>query len=87
MFPAIISPILRNTRSSALEDGQNYRPKHVELIEVINKVIIVASSWLIILLQKSILCPPPTLSHKGMILRTQLLNINESSDFLYTLRP
>jgi len=27
-----------------------YRPKHVEVIEFINKIIIVASSWLFILL-------------------------------------
>jgi hypothetical protein len=33
----------------APEDGRNYRPKH-ELIEIINKIIIVASSWLFILL-------------------------------------
>jgi len=32
------------TQSSAPEDGQNYRPKHVELIEIINKIIIFASS-------------------------------------------
>ena len=32
------------------EDGRNYSPKHVELIEIINKIIIVASSWLFILL-------------------------------------
>ena len=38
------------TQSSATEDGRNYRPKHVELIEIINKIIIVASSWLFILL-------------------------------------
>jgi len=25
------------TQSSAPEDGRNYRPKHVELIEIINK--------------------------------------------------
>ena len=37
------------TQSSAPEDGRNYRPKHVELIEVINKIIIVASSWQFIL--------------------------------------
>ena len=30
------------TQSSAPEDGRNYRPKHVELIEIINKIIIVA---------------------------------------------
>ena len=35
---------------SAPEDGRKYRPKHVELIEIINKIIIVASSWLFILL-------------------------------------
>ena len=35
---------------TAPEDGRNYRPKHVELIETINKIIIVASSWLLILL-------------------------------------
>jgi len=34
------------TQSNAPEDGQNYRPKHVELIGIINKIIIVASSWL-----------------------------------------
>ena len=38
------------TQSSAPEDGQNYRPKHVELIEFVNKIIIVASSPLFILL-------------------------------------
>jgi len=38
------------TQSSAPEDGRNYRPKHVKLIEIINKIIIVASSWLFILL-------------------------------------
>jgi len=38
------------TQSSAPEDGLNYLPKHVELIEIINKIIIVASSWLFILL-------------------------------------
>jgi len=37
-------------QSSAPEDGQNYLPKHVELIEIINKIIIVASSWRFILL-------------------------------------
>jgi len=38
------------TQSSGPDDGRNYRPKHVELIEIINKIIIVASSWLFILL-------------------------------------
>jgi hypothetical protein len=33
------------------EDGRTYRPKDVELIEIINKITIVASSWLFILLQ------------------------------------
>jgi len=37
-----------NTQSIAPEDGQNKCPKHVELIEIINKLI-VASSWLSIL--------------------------------------
>jgi len=36
-------------KSSAPEDGRNYLLKHVELIEIINKMIIVASSWLFIL--------------------------------------
>jgi len=30
------------------EDGRNYRPKHVQLIEITNEFIIVASSWLFI---------------------------------------
>ena len=33
-----------------LRMARNYRPKHVELIEMFNKIIIVASSWLFILL-------------------------------------
>ena len=37
-------------QSYAHENGQNYCPKHVELIEIINKIITVASSWLFILL-------------------------------------
>ena len=38
--------------SSAPEDGRNYRPKHVELIEIINNkiIIIIVSIWLFILL-------------------------------------
>jgi len=31
------------TQSSAPEDGRNYRPKYVQLIEIINKSITVAS--------------------------------------------
>ena len=38
------------TQTSAPEDGRNYRPKRVELNEIFNKIIIVASSWLFILL-------------------------------------
>jgi len=34
----------------APEDGRNYYPKHAELIEIINKIIIVATIWLFILL-------------------------------------
>ena len=37
-------------QSSATEDGRNYHTKHVEMLEIINKIIIVASSWLFILL-------------------------------------
>jgi len=40
------------TQSSAPEDGRNYRPKHVELIEIINKIFIVASIWLFMLLSQ-----------------------------------
>ena len=36
------------------EDGRNYRPKHVELIEIVNKIIIVASSRFFILLYDKI---------------------------------
>jgi len=32
------------TQSRALEGGRNYRPKHVELMEIVDKIIIVASS-------------------------------------------
>ena len=37
-------------QSSAPEDGRTYRPKHVKLMEIINKIVIVASIWLFILL-------------------------------------
>ena len=30
----------RNTKSSAPEDGRDYRPKHVELIGIINKPLL-----------------------------------------------
>ena len=43
-------PAVEKHWSSAPEDGRNYRPKHAELIEIINKIIIVASSWLFVLL-------------------------------------
>jgi hypothetical protein len=35
-----------STQSSAPEDGRNHCPKHVELIGIINKTLIVASGWL-----------------------------------------
>jgi hypothetical protein len=38
-----------NTQFSVPEDGQNNFPKHVELTGIINKDVIVASSWLSIL--------------------------------------
>ena len=38
-----------NTQSSAPGDGQNNCPKHVELIGIINKTVIVASNWLSII--------------------------------------
>jgi len=38
------------TQSSAPDDGRNYRPEHVELVEVINKIIIVASSLVFLFL-------------------------------------
>jgi hypothetical protein len=34
------------TQSSAPEDEQKITPKHVELIGIINKIFIFASSWL-----------------------------------------
>ena len=43
------APTSCNTQSSAPEDGQNNCPKHVELTGIINKQLIVASSWLSIL--------------------------------------
>ena len=45
-----------STQSSAPEDGRNCRPIHDELIEIINKMIIVASSWLFILVTAVYLC-------------------------------
>ena len=38
------------TQTSTPEDGRNYRPEHVELIVIINKIIFVTSSWLFLLL-------------------------------------
>ena len=44
--------LVTRMRSKVPEDGRNYRQKHVELIEIINKIIVVASSWLFILLYR-----------------------------------
>jgi hypothetical protein len=38
-----------NTQSSVPEDGQNNFPKHVELTGIINKPLLLLSSWLSIL--------------------------------------
>ena len=38
-----------NTQCSAPEDGQNKCPKHVELTGIINKPLLLPSSWLSIL--------------------------------------
>ena len=42
MFRALIPPIFRsrNTQSSAPEDGRDQGPKHVELIGIINKPLL-----------------------------------------------
>ena len=52
----VVEPVCRSLcycipvpQSSASEDGRNYRPKHDEMILIINKIIIVATSWLFIL--------------------------------------
>jgi len=36
-------------QSSAPEDGRNYRPKHVKPSEIVNKIIIIATSCLFVL--------------------------------------
>jgi len=36
----------------APDDGRHYRPKHVELIGIINKQLLLPFSWLFILLQR-----------------------------------
>ena len=53
---SIIGALYRKllTQSSAPEDERNYRPKHVELIEIVNKIITDASSRLSILLLVSV---------------------------------
>ena len=38
--PGFIIPQAVNTQSSAPEDGRNHRPKHVELIGIINKPLL-----------------------------------------------
>ena len=38
------------TQSSAPEDGQSNCPKHVELIEIINKPLLLSCSWLSVIL-------------------------------------
>ena len=58
MFREMILPSFRSTRlcvtacgimdprqSSAPEDGQNNCPKHVQLTGIMNKPVIIASSW------------------------------------------
>ena len=42
MLPA--GSIVGTLYHSAPEDGRNYRPKHVEVIEIINKIVTFASS-------------------------------------------
>ena len=49
--------LVTSGKSSAPQDGRNYSPKHVELLEIINKIITVASSWLFILvILSSLMC-------------------------------
>ena len=56
---------------SAPEDGRKYRPKHVELIEIINKIIIVASSWLFILLYQG--CTVTQTSNSCPVFRLRIM--------------
>jgi len=47
MFRAIVLPIIKSIiQSNAPDDGQNYCPKHVEIILIYQYVTTVASSWL-----------------------------------------
>jgi len=52
------------TQSSAPEDGRNYRPKHVELIEIINKLL------LLLLVGCLYYCIRDARSHKHQIFLT-----------------
>ena len=45
-----------NTQSIAPEDGQNNCPNHVELTGIINKPLLLASSWLFILFIRLYVC-------------------------------
>ena len=42
-------------------DGRNYRPKHVELIEITNKIIIFPSSRLFVFLYLGEICVNPSI--------------------------
>jgi len=51
----------RNTQSSAPEDGRNHRPKHVELIGIINKPFLLHLFGVYIIyssVELNILCKP-----------------------------
>jgi len=48
--PSVHSTTSCKHSPNAPEDGQNHHTKHAELIEIVNKIIIFASSWLFILL-------------------------------------
>ena len=63
------------TQSSAPEDGRNYRPKLVELIEIINKTVIVVFSWLFIFLYYlNIISEPRTNSRNPSLQNTKINN-------------
>ena len=61
-------------QSSAPEDGRNYRPKHVKLIEIINKIVTVASSCLFILLYYSNIISEPRTNSRNRSLQNTKIN-------------
>jgi len=74
--PSVLYTASCKHKSGAPEDGRNYQTKHVELIEIINKITTFASSWLFISLAEDSEAPTSCIHSLVLLKMEEIISRN-----------